>query len=175
MSRRALVAALLALLAIAPARAQAGDPARDALGRLRAHEQRTRLQDLQTGSHRQLESLHLHTPGHPVAREPALERRWRAEYRQSDFRRDREREAIERRLDVEERLDRAARSTAGPSSTAPSDATASRDAFDRELADVTERERIERLRRDTLSRTGPGIRRWPLADPPHAHLDPAAP
>jgi len=161
--RGALALALLALLATA-GRARAGDPSRDALGRLRTYQQRTRLQDLQTDAQRRLESLR--APGHPVARD-RTERRWRTEDRQTDFQRDREREAIERRLDVEQRLERAAEPRSGPAPppAAAADAAASRAAFDRELAEVEQRERLERMRRDAASRAGPGVQRWPRSWP----------
>lgn len=165
MSRSAaLAAAILALALASPGAAGAADPASGGLRRLQSYEQRTRLQDLSTGVRRRFEADRLRARGDPAALERAR-RRWRAEDRRLDFQRDREREAIERRVDAEERIERAAERLPGPGPARAPGSTASRAEFERKLADVERRERLERLRRDTAPLSGPGARRWPRAAP----------
>lgn len=138
-----------------------GGAARQGIERLRAHEQRNRLEDLRRGVRRRLEADRL-APHDPLARE-RLERRWRAEDRATDFRRDREREAIERSVETKERLESSAERLPGGLPLARPDAE-DRAAFERERRAVEEREQLERLRRDARRRlgVGPGApRRWP--------------
>jgi len=183
MKRRAALAGALLALALAPDAAYAVDPlgpwpgsvrspgparpsgiprpgsaAGDGLGRLRSYEQRNRLEDLRRDTQRRLEQTRLRDD--PVALDRAR-RRWRAEDRQTDFQRQRELDAIERGVDTRERIDRAAERLPEPSPAPPGQAAESREAFERKLADVEQRERLERLRRDTGPLTGPGVRRWP--------------
>jgi len=182
MKRRAALAGALLALALAPGAAHAVDPlgpwpggvrspgpvrrpattrpdaASEGLGRLRSYEQRNRLEDLRRDSRRRLEQDRLRDD--PVALDRAR-RRWRAEDRQTDFQRQRELDAIERGVDTRERIDRAAERLPEPSPAPPGQAAESREAFERKLADVEQRERLERLRRDTGPLTGPGVRRWP--------------
>lgn len=159
MNLRALAGMLVTLL-LAPGVAPAGDPARDGLRRLQAHEQRMRLEDLRTGAQRRLESDRLRGLGDPVAIERAR-RRWRAEDRQLDDGRERETEAIERAVDVNEQIERAVERLPDPTVVSPDTAAATRDAFDRERADLETRQRIERLRRGAFPLQGPGVRRYP--------------
>jgi hypothetical protein len=127
--------------------------------RLRSLEQRNRLQDLSIDAQRRRQDDRLRAVGDPAARERTRQRWWR-EDRQTDFRREREREAIGRRVDAEERLERAQQRLPGSAPHAPAEAAASRAEFDRELREAEQRERLERLRRES-TRTGPGARRWP--------------
>ena len=164
MRRRALrvagLAGALLLVATAPPAADAGDPAREGLQRLRSLEQRNRLQDLSIDAQRQRQDGRLRGVGDPLDRE-RTQRRWWREDRQTDFRREREREAIERRVDAEERLERAGQRLPGASTSPPAEAAASRAELDRELREAEQRARLERLLRQEPTRTGPGIRRWP--------------
>ncbi|MEB2343270.1 MAG: hypothetical protein OZ948_00845 [Deltaproteobacteria bacterium] len=150
---------LVALLFV-PGLAQAGDAARDGLRRLEAQEQRMRLEDLRTGAHRRLEADRLRHIGDPISIERA-HRRWRAEDRQRDFRRDRESEAIERAVDANEQIERATERLPGPRAAPPEATAAARDAFERERSDLENRQRLERLRRDPARLQGPGVRRYP--------------
>jgi hypothetical protein len=155
------VVALVLWLALAPGLAWAGDAARDGLGHLRAQERRNRLEDLGIGAGRRLEADRSRVTDTPAGREQAR-RRWQAGEDRTDFRRDRDREAVRRRTDAEERLEQAGRP--GDPPTAPEPAAAigsSRIAFESALRHAAERERLERLRRDAWSRSGPGLRRWP--------------
>lgn len=137
-----------------------GGAASQGLERLRSHQQQNRLEDLRRDTRRRLEADRL--PAHdPLARE-RLERRWRAEDRATDFRRDREREAIERSVEIQERLESSAERLPGGGPLARPD-DEDRAAFEREARESEERERIERLRRDAQRRleVGPGApRRW---------------
>lgn len=141
-----------------PTPARPGDAAHQGLDRLRAQDQKNRLEDLRTGTQRQREADLLRND--PLALERARQR-WRAQDRQTELQRERERQAIEQRVRTEEHLE----STGQPSVAAPP--TESREEFDRELRDQRERERIESLRRGVgPSRgpgvpTGPGVQRWP--------------
>lgn len=160
MKRARAVTALALSLALAPVLAHAGDPARDGLGRLRAQEQRNRLEDLSIDARRRLEAERLRATGTPPAQE-RTRRRWQGEDDRRDFRRDREREALRRRVDAEERLERAPRPALAPGRGDAAEADASRAAFDRALREADEHSRLDRLRRDAWSRSGPGVRRWP--------------
>jgi len=160
----ALGAAPLALaLALIPpeAVAQPGRGARDATQRLRALDQRNRLEDLQTRTQRQREADRLRGTGDPSAVERAR-RRWHTEDRQIDLRRAREREAIERGADARTRIERSVEPLPGPPARPSLDAEAERRALERERADIERRERLDRLRRETWRpRPGPGVQRWP--------------
>jgi hypothetical protein len=161
---RALACGVLAsawlAFATAPGIARAGDPARDGLRRLQTLEQRNRLEDLSRDVRRPQQEDRVRALGDPAARHRTHDR-WRHEDRTRDVLRAREREAIGRRVDAEERLDRASERLPGAVPTDPADATRSRAAFDQELRDAEQRERLERMRRDAPLPPGPGVRRWP--------------
>lgn len=174
MRARTLAVALLACAALAPSSPfgdsgsgsvgtrgiGSGAAAREGLGRLRTIEQRNRLEDLRTDTRRRLETDRIRTQD-PVARD-RLDRRWRAEDRATDFRRDREREAVERSVDVNERLERSTDALPGGAPAPRTDGGEAREAFDRELGEIEARQRVEQLRRDAerSTRTGPGVRPW---------------
>jgi hypothetical protein len=133
-----------------------GGAANQGLQDLRRYEQRNRLEDLRRDTRRHLEQGRLRDDPLTLER---TRRRWRAEDRETDFRRQRELDAIEHGVGVRERIDRAAERLPGPG-PAGSDEEARR-AFDRKLDEVEQREQVERLGRDAQRRiwSGPGVRR----------------
>ena len=152
--------ALALCLALGSSVAQAGRPARDALGRLRAQEPRNRLEDRSIDARRRPEAEPLGSIGTPSSQE-RTRRRWHAEDDRTDFRREREREALRRRVGAEKRPERGRPPRPTPGPDAASEANRLRAPFDDALRDAAERERLERLRRDAWSRSDSGVRRRP--------------